>query len=1174
MSRRPGGQRLDDGLRSDMERRLGADLSQLRVHTDASAIERAEARGARAFAQDGAVHFAAGAFNPQTAVGHELLTHELTHAIQQAGDSRASPATSVGELEAEAAANARAGGGAVRGRAPGGVTLLFPDPRQPQLTTSTLLEMCVAILDDLIHDAPGLTIVRREALRLLISPVAAGDRTLRERAQRLLDVLTASSQTIKSLTSLANPGNYLPDAGHLIVAEVRRVQSMYAAAAVRAFGDPDPGPQMLQRAEDAMRALPGFITDTYLGSSGIAAVVKQFARIRENVLQLRAQSGRPGNARRADEQLDPGGPLLPAANEQHRFDLAIETANTYRRTRDPHTFDQIQRVATDAQIELSLWIALVNYEQFFLFEQKLSDSWLSGDKTQLAANWRDAFDQSVTQFERLIDTRYPSQEALTAASTAATERLRQLLVSPNYGSALDEIQGRLHTIQVVHAIAMTALITAAAALTGGAAAAAVSPALVAAGASAEVAATGAFIAEGLAFTVVSRAGQQAVFGQAPGSFSTDLAWNLLTLGAVKGVTAVFSPAIQAARGVPRFVLNVERAATTGIVLQGIGELHAVASTGHAMSAEERYASTLQNVMMLAGFELGSFLMRPIEARLNAAIAPAFRGMFGSELSALATERGTLQTELNALQRATATPAQINTSLARIERIWNREMTLLDEAERRGIMTGPDVEALRTQYRGQALRLQLRLAALGIATPNSSGAQPVYQSGGRGMVAYAPEGRAAIDALYQGQGASLREVNRTGVLEGRLPSGEVTFYYPTSAAPASLAGFSRQVAAHDEAAAAAALDAEVARGRDRLTDANQGFSQRKAAEILAEAPSGRVADFLRVLGDASFRPLRSQAAYIFLARHPRALEIAQEWGPELVERLRGRVGDDAAMPLIERAAAALEDAPTPADADQLRQRILGARNAAQIEVALGAPRPPRAPRPSRRFTGPRTSDPQWPRFVAEAQQFAADHHETLSPANLERRATMRQMLSDASIGRFSTLTREARIRILDAYDELGRQSGAQTTWINQGRGDLAEWLFSPGRGAPRSFFLRGVNVGRSVSGVSILDYSLPTGQTRSGGGPQNEWVDLKSDDIDRDRNGQPSSVGVNRADRYLREARLDMPNLPPGDLLSIHFVRDPGPITRRAMLDILLRSPGSPVNRVKFGDVWYDRSSTP
>ena len=62
---------------------------------------------------------------------------------------------------------------------------------------------------------------------------------------------------------------------------------------------------------------------------------------------------------------------------------------------------------------------------------------------------------------------------------------------------------------------LTALITAAAALTGGAAAAAVSPALVAAGASAEVAATGAFIAEGLAFTVVSRAGQQAVFGQAP-----------------------------------------------------------------------------------------------------------------------------------------------------------------------------------------------------------------------------------------------------------------------------------------------------------------------------------------------------------------------------------------------------------------------------------------------------------------------------------------------------------------------------------------------------------------------------------------------------------------------------------------------------------------------------------
>ena len=219
-------------------------------------------------------------------------------------------------------------------------------------------------------------------------------------------------------------------------------------------------------------------------------------------------------------------------------------------------------MATDAQIELSLWIALVNYEQFFLFEQKLSDSWLSGGKTQLAANWRDAFDQSVTQFERLIDTRYPSQEALTAASTAATERLRQLLVSPNYGSALDEIQGRLHTIQVVHAIAMTALITAAAALTGGAAAGGGLPGAGRCGR----------LRRGRRDRGIHRRGIGLHRGQprrAAGgvrasarSFSTDLAWNLLTLGAVKGVTAVFSPAIQAARGVPRFVLNVERAATT------------------------------------------------------------------------------------------------------------------------------------------------------------------------------------------------------------------------------------------------------------------------------------------------------------------------------------------------------------------------------------------------------------------------------------------------------------------------------------------------------------------------------------------------------------------------------------------------------------------------------------
>ena len=302
----PGGQRVDDGLRSDMERRLGA-LRQLRVHTDVSAIERAEARGARAFAQDGAVHFAAGAFNPQTAVGHELLTHELTHAIQQAGDSRASPATSVGELEAEAAANARAGGGAVRGRAPGGVTLLFPDPRQPR-----------------VHHFDAAGDVRRHSGRS--HPRCAGTHHRPARGPAAADLPRGGRRPDPARAGPAPAGRpHRELADHQVTHHPGQPRQLSARRRsphrgrgpprpehVRGrcspgFRRPRPGPAD-KHAEDAMRALPGFITDTYLGSSGIAAVVKQFARIRgerpaaegaERAAGQRQTRGRATGSRRA-----------------------------------------------------------------------------------------------------------------------------------------------------------------------------------------------------------------------------------------------------------------------------------------------------------------------------------------------------------------------------------------------------------------------------------------------------------------------------------------------------------------------------------------------------------------------------------------------------------------------------------------------------------------------------------------------------------------------------------------------------------------------------------------------------------------------------------------------------------------------------------------------------------
>nr|WP_257002323.1 DUF4157 domain-containing protein [Streptomyces sp. WZ.A104] len=74
---RAPGRPLDDATRSDMESRLGADFSDVRVHTDAAAKATAADMGARAYTSGSHVVIGEGGGDRHT------LAHELTHVIQQ-----------------------------------------------------------------------------------------------------------------------------------------------------------------------------------------------------------------------------------------------------------------------------------------------------------------------------------------------------------------------------------------------------------------------------------------------------------------------------------------------------------------------------------------------------------------------------------------------------------------------------------------------------------------------------------------------------------------------------------------------------------------------------------------------------------------------------------------------------------------------------------------------------------------------------------------------------------------------------------------------------------------------------------------------------------------------------------------------------------------------------------
>ena len=77
------GEKLQGEVKLEMEAKIGADFSNIRVHTGPVADELSKDIGALAFAIGNHVYFKEGQFNPESKEGRHLLAHELTHTVQQ-----------------------------------------------------------------------------------------------------------------------------------------------------------------------------------------------------------------------------------------------------------------------------------------------------------------------------------------------------------------------------------------------------------------------------------------------------------------------------------------------------------------------------------------------------------------------------------------------------------------------------------------------------------------------------------------------------------------------------------------------------------------------------------------------------------------------------------------------------------------------------------------------------------------------------------------------------------------------------------------------------------------------------------------------------------------------------------------------------------------------------------
>lgn len=80
---RAAGRPLSEPVRADLETRLNADLSGVRVHTGAAADRAARAVSAEAFTTGSHLVFRRGSYSPGSAPGRRVLLHELAHFLQQ-----------------------------------------------------------------------------------------------------------------------------------------------------------------------------------------------------------------------------------------------------------------------------------------------------------------------------------------------------------------------------------------------------------------------------------------------------------------------------------------------------------------------------------------------------------------------------------------------------------------------------------------------------------------------------------------------------------------------------------------------------------------------------------------------------------------------------------------------------------------------------------------------------------------------------------------------------------------------------------------------------------------------------------------------------------------------------------------------------------------------------------
>jgi hypothetical protein len=336
-----------------------------------------------------------------------------------------------------------------------------------------------------------------------------------------------------------------------------------------------------------------------------------------------------------------------------------------------------------------------------------------------------------------------------------------------------------------------------------------------------------------------------------------------------------------------------------------------------------------------------------------------------------------------------------------------------------------------------------------------------------------------------------------------------------------------------------------------------FGEKNVSKLL-NAASDDLSGFLRAMADSGFNQSDGFEFFMALTSRPDALAFGRKYGAKVLGKLWRRYGSGDAFAAAMAKTDALVNAATTAEAKQavLDGLVDAKKPALDKTLGLAEPKPVAPPKPTKKNLGINRTSAEWKRLRADVEAQSIKNGHGFTSDQLDVWADMRQTIAAARRDGFSALGHKAKLDLLDAFDKRAKAAKLPQTHINGLRGDLSEWLFSPGRGSAKTVFKDGSPVSWGTKDATIPDYSIDV----PGGGK--EWINQKSDLIDR------SLADARTAARtYRRVGYTEARNVPPGDKYSLDFVRDPGEAARITMLEIIFEPP-SPVYRVKIGEIWY------